>query len=102
MLEDANKPDSYKGKIIHPVDFIFQDIAQKNQAVIFIKNVQAFLKKGGYCHLAVKARSIDVTRKPGKIFNEIKALLRDKFEIVDYRELDPFEKDHAYFVCKKR
>jgi len=102
LLEDANKPDTYKDKIIHPVDFLFQDIAQKNQAEIFMKNVDAFLKKGGYCLLAVKARSVDITKKPGKIFNEVKQFLRDKVEIVDYRELDPFEKDHAFFVCKKR
>lgn len=102
LLEDANKPDNYKNKIIHPVDFLFQDIAQKNQAEIFMKNVNAFLKKGGYCHLAIKARSVDVTKNPGKVFNEVKAFLREQVEIVDYRELDPFERDHAYFVCKKR
>ena len=45
LLEDANKPESYKEKIIHPVDFLFQDIAQKNQAEIFMKNVEMFLKK---------------------------------------------------------
>lgn len=102
LLEDAKKPETYKDKIIHPVDFVFQDIAQKNQAEIFLKNVEMFLKKGGYCLLAVKARSVDITKKPGKIFNDVKAMLREKLEIVDYRELDPFEKDHALFVCKKR
>lgn len=102
LLEDASKPDSYKDKIIRPVDFLFQDIAQKSQAEIFIKNINAFLKKGGYCHIAVKARSVDVTKKPAHVFNEVKKFLRDKIEIVDYRELNPFEKDHAYFVCKKR
>ena len=102
LLEDANKPESYKDKIIYPVDFLFQDIAQKNQAEIFLKNVDLFLKKGGYCLLAVKARSVDVAKKPGQVFNEVKRFLRDKVEIVDYRELGPFEKDHAFFVCKKR
>ncbi len=102
LLENANKPDSYKEKIIYPVDFIYQDIAQKNQAEIFMKNVNAFLKNGGYCLLAIKARSVDVAKKPGHVFNEVKKFLRDKVEIVDYRELEPFEKDHAFFVCKKR
>ena len=102
LLEDANKPETYKDKIIHPVDFLFQDIAQKNQSEIFMKNVDMFLKKGGYCLFAVKARSVDVTQKPGKIFNDVKKFLRDRVEIVDYRELSPFEKDHAFFVCKKK
>lgn len=102
LLEDANKPDTYKDKIIYPVDFLFQDIAQKNQAEIFAKNIDVFLKKGGYALLAVKARSIDITKKPKSIFNQVKSFLRERFEIVDYRELAPFEKDHAFFVCKKR
>jgi fibrillarin-like pre-rRNA processing protein len=102
LLEDANKPESYKEKIMHPVDFLFQDIAQKNQAEIFMKNVEVFLKKNGYCLLAVKAKSVDITKKPGQIFNDVKKFLRDRVEIVDYRELAPYEKDHAFFVCKKK
>lgn len=102
LLEDASKPETYKDKIIYPVDFLFQDIAQKNQAGIFLKNTEMFLKKGGYCIIAVKARSVDITRKPSHIFSEIKKLLRENVEIVDYRELAPYEKDHALFVCKKR
>ncbi len=102
MLEDAFHPERYKDNVISPVDFVFQDIAQKNQAEIFMKNVDMFLKKGGYALLSVKARSVDITQKPGAIFNSVKIFLRDKVEIVDYRTLEPFEEDHALFVCKKR
>lgn len=102
LLEDANKPSEYKDKIIYPVDFLYQDIAQKNQAEIFMKNVELFLKKGGYCLIAIKARSVDITKHPKQIFNQVKKFLRDKVEIVDYRELEPYEKDHAMFVCKKK
>ncbi|MBW2982457.1 fibrillarin-like rRNA/tRNA 2'-O-methyltransferase [Candidatus Woesearchaeota archaeon] len=102
LFFDANKPDEYKNKIARPVDVVYMDVAQKNQAEIFLKNVEMFLKPGGFCLLAVKARSIDVTKKPGVIFKEIRRKLEEKLIIVDYKTLEPFEMDHAMFVCKRR
>ncbi len=101
IMADANKPDSYS-HLVCEVDTVFMDIAQKNQAEIFIKNCKMFLKSGGFGLLALKARSVDVTRNPKEVFREIRAKLEREFTIVDYRELDPFEMDHAMFVIKKR
>jgi len=100
LLEDAFHPENYADKICQ-VDVIYQDVAQKNQAEIFLRNCQWFLKKGGYALLAVKARSIDVTKKPKQIFIDIKAKLEKELKIIDYRMLDPLEKDHCMFICKK-
>jgi len=102
LFFDANKPDEYKDRIKIPVDAVYMDIAQKQQAEIFLKNVEMFLKPEGFCLLAVKARSIDVTKKPSVIFKEIRKKLEEKLIIVDYKTLEPFEMDHAMFVCKKR
>lgn len=102
ILADANHPESYKGKMLPQVDFLYQDIAQKNQSEIFLKNIDMYLRSGGYCLLAVKARSVDVTKRPGEIFNRVKDELSKKLVLVDYRTLDPFEMDHALFVCKKK
>ena len=52
--------------------------------------------------LAVKARSIDVTKNPKQIFLKVRAELEKTLTIVDYRELDPFQKDHCLFVVKKK
>jgi len=103
LLADANNPASFAWRITG-VDAIFQDIAQRSQVEIFLKNVDAFLKPGGFGMLAIKARSIDVLRKPADIFKDIKKQLDNThgLVIVDYRELDPFEKDHAFFVVKKK
>lgn len=100
LLEDAFHPENYKDKITE-VDFLYQDIAQRNQAEIFIKNLQ-FLKKDGFAVLCIKARSIDVTKRPKDVFNQVKNYLEDKITIVDYRTLEPFEMDHCIFVCKKK
>jgi fibrillarin-like pre-rRNA processing protein len=101
ILADANKPESFVDRVSQ-VDVIYQDIAQKNQLEIFLKNVNLFLKKAGYALLAVKARSIDVARKPKAIFNEIKEKLKKEIAIIDYRTLEPYELDHCMFVCKKK
>ena len=101
VLADANKIDDIKEKICG-VDVVYQDVAQKNQMEIFLKNVSMFLKGGGYGLLAAKARSIDVTRSPKQIFKEIKEKLEKYLTIIDYRELEPFQKDHCMFICKKK
>jgi len=101
VLADANKTGALKERIC-AVDVIYQDVAQKNQIGIFLKNVNIFLKNGGYGLLAVKARSIDVTKNPKQIFREVKEQLEKNMTIIDYRELDPFQKDHCMFFCKKK
>ncbi len=101
ILADSNKVDDLKQKI-SAVDVLYQDVAQKNQVEIFLKNVDLFLKEKGYGLLALKARSIDVTKKPLQIFREVKAKLEKEMTIIDYRELDPFQKDHCMFICKKK
>ena len=101
LLEDANRPERYADKISQ-VDVIYQDISQKNQLEIFLKNIDLFLKKDGYALLAVKARSIDVTKKPQQIFNFVKEQLEKNITIIDYRALEPYQKDHCMFICKRK
>lgn len=101
VLADANKLDILKERI-SAVDIIYQDVAQKNQVEIFLKNIGMFLKDSGYALLAVKARSIDVTRQPKQIFREVRERLEKELTIIDYRELEPFQKDHTMFICRKK
>ncbi|NQU79366.1 fibrillarin-like rRNA/tRNA 2'-O-methyltransferase [Candidatus Woesearchaeota archaeon] len=101
ILGDARHPKQY-AHYITTVDTVFQDIAQRDQAEIFIRNCDAFLKKGGFGILTVKARSVDVSKKPKQVFKNVRDYIEDKITIVDYRELDPFEKDHCIFICKRK
>ena len=100
ILADANKPRSYAGNICQ-ADVVYQDIAQKNQVEILLKNCELFLKDGGCALLAVKARSIDVTKRPKDIFKQVREQLENKMRIVDCRELEPYQKDHCFFMLKK-
>ena len=103
ILANASFPNTYAWRVL-PADVVFQDISQRDQVDIFLRNCRAFLKPGGVGLLAIKARSIDVTRPPGEIFKAVKRQLDSTpgFVIVDYRDLAPFEKDHAFFAVKRR
>ena len=100
MLADANHPEEYVGRVCL-ADVVYQDIAQRNQAEIFIKNCQLFLKKGGYGLLAVKARSIDVTKRPKVLFEDVLRQLEKVFTVIDFRILEPEQRDHCMIVVKK-
>jgi fibrillarin-like pre-rRNA processing protein len=101
IFDTANHPENYK-EFVSDVDVVFQDVAQRNQVEIFLKNCDVFLKKGGFGLFAVKSRSIDVAKRPDVIFKEVKQQLERHLIIVDQRTLDPFERDHALFVVKKK
>lgn len=101
ILADANQPDTYKDRITE-ADWMYQDISQKNQVEIFLKNVNAFLKPGRFALLAVKARSIDVTKEPAVLFEQVRLMLEKEVIIADKVVLNPYQKDHCLFVCKKK
>jgi fibrillarin-like pre-rRNA processing protein len=100
ILADANHPEQYQERIC-AADIVYQDISQKNQAEIFIKNCQLFLKEGGYGLLAVKARSVNIKLKSKQIFIEARQMIEKHFTVIDYRILDPYEKDHCMIIIKK-
>lgn len=100
ILADAFKPSTYFRRV-SGVDVVYQDIAQKNQVEIFVKNIELFLKKGGYGMLAVKCRSIDVAGDPAHVFEIVKLELEKHLKIVSYTSLEPFEKDHYFVIVKK-
>ncbi len=95
ILADANHPQRYK--FIGKIDMIYQDIAQRNQVEIFIKNMEEYKCNKGI--LMIKARSIDVAAKPRKIFEKAKKELERKFEIEEMIRVKPYQKDHvAIFI----
>ena len=98
IFGDANHPDRYS-PIVSLVDFIYQDISQRNQAEIFISNVTRFLRKNGNGILMVKARSIDVSLKPKKAYDIVCTKLKNSgININETIDLAPYEKDHAAIV----
>ena len=93
VLGDARKPDEYSD-YLEQYDYIFQDISQRDQAEIFLKNCRKYLKQNGVGLLSIKARSISDSRPKEEIFEEVKAKISEEFKIVDEVELEPYEKEH--------
>jgi|SRR3989344_1892719 len=102
LLFSASQPEKYKEFIQEKVDVLVQDVSQKNQSDIFLKNADLYLKKDGIGIYSIKARSIDVTKNPKKVFEEEKKKLVNAFDLIEFFPLDPFEKDHAMFIGRKK
>ena len=99
ILADARKPELYYW--VEQVDVVYADVAQPDETRIVIRNCKEFLKKGGYVMIAVKSRSIDVTKSPMKVYQEeMKKLKKEGFEIIDWKKLDPLERAHAFILAK--
>ncbi len=101
ILADANRPEMFRN-MVGKVDLVYQDVSQRNQAEIFLKNVRSFLKTQGYGILMVKARSVDVTAKPKDIFKEAERKLKENgLKVLETVILKPYEKDHAAITIEK-
>jgi fibrillarin-like pre-rRNA processing protein len=95
LLADANHPDIYY-PYVSPVDVIYQDISQRNQADIFIKNITTYLKPKGQAIIMVKARSIDVALPPHQAFTRVADHLKQNgLTVQQHIPLEPYSKDHA-------
>ncbi|MFB6203536.1 MAG: fibrillarin-like rRNA/tRNA 2'-O-methyltransferase [Candidatus Nanohaloarchaea archaeon] len=101
VLGDARKPGEYADKV-GGADVVFQDISQRDQAEMFLKNCRRFLKDSGTGLLAVKARSISTSEDLETIFSDVKQKLSDELEIVREERLEPYEKEHLFLKLEKK
>jgi fibrillarin-like pre-rRNA processing protein len=99
IIADARKPEEYDW--IEKVDVIYEDVASDDQTPIMIRNSKYFLKDNGFGMMAIKARSIDVVKKPEEVYKQEIEKLQEHFKILDKVVLDPYEKDHLFLVMKK-
>ncbi|MCZ7401650.1 MAG: fibrillarin-like rRNA/tRNA 2'-O-methyltransferase [Candidatus Methanoperedens sp.] len=100
ILADAMNPGSYRN-IVPEVDFLYQDIAQREQARIAILNAGLYLKKDGFLVLIIKAKSIDSIKKTKGVFEDEIKKLDGIFKVSQLFDLEPFHKDHMAVVALK-
>ena len=100
ILDDATKPKNYMN-LVQKVDVVYSDVAQPKQSELFMDNMRLFSKGDGIGILMIKARSIDVTKAPKKIFKEEESKLKTAgFRVTQKINLEPYEKDHMAFICE--
>ena len=102
ILADARRPEEYSA-FVFDVDLIYQDVSQPDQAQIFGRNSEEFLKSGGAGIIAVKSQSIDVSLEPEEVFSNQIEQLENEFglKVIEFSKIDAFEKKHAVIVVKK-
>lgn len=99
VLSDAGKPEGY-AVLVNVVDVLYEDVAQRNQVEIFLRNWK-FVRPGGYGILMLKSRSVDVAKPPETIFQSTRNQLSAAgLSIIEVTRLEPYEKDHFAFLTK--
>ncbi len=103
ILGDANNPKEYKKKLEEiKFNVLFQDVSQPNQAEIFNKNAELFLKKNDIGLIAIKAHSIDSSKNTKQVIKKQVKEIESSFEILEIIDLNPFEKHHSLIIGKKK
>ncbi len=104
IVSDAQNIKNYKetiNEIAGEVDSLFQDISQRNQAEIFVRNADC-LKKGGLGALTIKTKSISQSKGKDEVLENETELLKKAFDIIQIVNLEPFEKHHYMVLVKKK
>lgn len=99
ILADASTPEAYAG-LLEPVDLVYQDVAQREQAKIALMNCERYLRPGGDLILMLKSRSVDVTASPDAVLHsELMSLTG--LDVLSVRDLLPFHQDHWAISARK-
>lgn len=95
ILGDAQLPERYAADV-GTVDLVYQDVAQRGQARIFLENADATLRPEGTGLLMLKVRSVTQTRPPRAIVDETRRELSQHGRtVLSQTDLAPFSKDHV-------
>ncbi len=98
ILADAQLPERYRADV-GTVELLYQDVAQRNQAAIFVENAQSCLAPGGRGILMLKVRSVTQRRPAAAIVRETRvALERAGLAVRSEVALAPFAREHVALV----
>jgi len=101
ILADAQLPERYLADV-GEVDLLYQDVAQRNQAAIFVENARVALRTDGRGLLMLKVRSVTQRRPSAAIVREARQELgRAGYRVTAEIPLAPFSREHvALAVCR--
>ncbi len=95
ILADAQLPERYAADV-GLVDFLYQDVAQRNQVELFAENAAACLAPRGRGFLVLKVRSVTQRQPSAAVVAEARsALAAHRFRVADERSLAPYSRDHV-------
>ncbi len=102
ILGDARFPEEYSRNIFTEIDFIYQDVAQPNQAEIALSNCNYYLKDDGILIIAIKSQSIDSLQKSEHIYDQEKKILeKSGYSVIESVNIHKYAANHIILVVKK-
>jgi fibrillarin-like pre-rRNA processing protein len=102
ILADAQLPERYRADV-GLVDLLYQDVAQRNQAAIFVENARAVLAPRGRGIFMLKVRSVTQTRPSVSIVRDARTEVeRAGLEVRAEVGLSPFARDHVALLTRAR
>ena len=103
ILGDARYPENYAKSIFTDIDFIYQDVAQPNQAEIAIANSNYYLNDRGILVLAIKSQSIDSVVKSEIVYKEEKSKLEQAgYSIIESINIHKYASNHIILIVQKQ
>ncbi|MCK4718099.1 MAG: fibrillarin-like rRNA/tRNA 2'-O-methyltransferase [Thermoplasmata archaeon] len=101
ILGDARWPERYL-PVVGRVDVLYQDVSQRDQVEIFIRNADMLLQPRGVGMLMFKARSVDSSMPPNRLYQEAAdQLVAGGYPVDFFVDLSPLQKDHAALVVHR-
>ncbi|MEM2929987.1 MAG: fibrillarin-like rRNA/tRNA 2'-O-methyltransferase [Thermoproteota archaeon] len=102
ILADARKFFEYAW-ILEQVDTVYCDVAQPDEVDIAVGNADMFLREKGFLVIALKASSVDSTKKPSEIYRAEEARLEatGRYVIKETVDLEPFAMMHELIVSRR-
>lgn len=98
LLADAQLPERYAADV-GLADLLYQDVAQRNQAAIFVENARTCLAPRGAGILMLKVRSVTQRRPAEAVVREGRAeLARGGLSVRAEVDLAPFSREHTALV----
>ncbi len=103
IVEDARHPTRYAPLIGEPIDIVYQDVAQPEQASILYDNMSSFCSMGSWGMVAIKARSIDSSADTDTIYvRELARMDELGLDVIETINLHPLQRDHSFVVVRLR
>jgi len=100
ILGDARDSMILDG-MVSRADYLYVDIAQRDQVPIFVDYMERFSCREGM--LMLKCRSIDVAERPSSVAKVARRYIEERnLAVASETDLDRYEKDHFAFHVKGR
>jgi fibrillarin-like pre-rRNA processing protein len=100
ILADAQLPERYQADV-GEADLLYQDIAQRNQAGIFVENARACLAPHGRGVLMLKVRSVTQQRSTAVVVREARSTFASGHLAVSFETpLAPFSREHVALAVR--